>query len=1098
MPYISQKTLDQIRDIQLSEALKSFVTLKKAGSVYKGNSPFADEKTPSFMVSDAKGIWKCYSTGNGGKDLISFLMKKEGLDFMSAAIKSAKELNIPIQYEEETQEAKEKREHSEILKSIVNKANNTYQKNWKNLPDDHWAKIYMLQTRGFSPEILDLFDIGFAYNDSRLTPIIKNEGLLADSLELGLIKQDEHNETRHYDFFRDRIIFPIYDHRTDCVGFSGRINPENSDKQKQKYLNSIESKIFHKRKTLYGFNIAKSQILFFGYAILVEGATDVIRMHQVGFDNTVGTLGTALTEDHIKELKKVTNKIVIFRDSDDAGQKAVLRDMELLLKNDMIVEVVVPENKEDDPDTIGQRLGKDSISYISSLMEDAILYQFKDYHAELLEEARIEREKEDKEEEERTGKKPKSKKIILSPANKKGFILFVAEWLSIISDNIIRNQYLKETANRFSDISLKEINDVLKVIEENKKSKRISYWDEQEYELPQGCTAKLEDVLDDIKKYGMFQSDNKIFVKVEGNINTWFKEISNFSIEIVQHMQDEKFPMKLIKICNVHGIEKIFDVVSDRINTLQSFKNVVTSYGNFFFSGSAADHETLLKYLFDKMGNGRKIDILGWQPEGFWVWNNKVIIPGNREEMLNNEGLFKYKGESYYIPSANKNYEKNMFAYGPQKKFKSIESNVTAAQYFYQVYKVHREHSITGILFGIASLYQDIIVSNCDFFPILFYFGPASTGKDNLCEAIQSLMGIPQTAIQLEGGASTIKAQIREFSQFNNGISQLSEYKRGNPQLDGVLKGLWDRRGYKRGSLESRVATDEIPILSSTLLTGNDYPDAEALITRCLWEEMKVQEFDDKAKSEYNKLKDLIKKGVSYISDYFINKRVYFEDQFLETYRSNISLFNELEQFKNLTSRIPGNLAVLLTVYQLFEKENFFPFKQSEIISHFADMVENQTRKLQTASPFIKFWDCFIMCMRGNVTDQLRVNQDIRIDGGTLQFNFKTAFMKIQRMWLAQYQEAAPDQRKMKDILKEDASFIAEGVKVRVDKEGTPTSAFAVDLTKLGAIHGDIIHQMNVQLNQGTLFGDVKSESVNPNAFTESSNSDEDDDEGVF
>lgn len=1091
MPLISQNTIEKIRDYQLSTALSSFVNIKKSGSLYKGLSPFVEEKTPSFMVSDAKGIWKCYASNNGGKDLISFLMKKESLDFTSAVTKAAKELNIIIEYVEETKEEKEKREHSEVLKSLVNRVNNTYQKNWQLLPDDHWAKKYMLETRGFSPEILDLFDIGFAHHDSRLTPIIKNEALLTDALELGIVKQDEHNETRHYDFFRDRIIFPVYDHRTYCVGFSGRINPSNQDGNKQKYLNSTESKIFQKRKTLYGFNLAKNQIKFFGYAILVEGQTDVMRMHQIGFDNTVATLGTALTEDHIKELKKVTDKVVIFRDNDSAGQKAVLRDMDLLLANHMIVELVVPENKEDDPDTIGQKYGKDTISYVSALMEDAILYQFRNKYQELMKDVIAEREKINQELE-ALGKKPKNKKLIMAPANKKAFVDFICEMLDKISDTIIKNQYIKDVVNRYDELSAKEINDTLKSIEESKRTKRISYYDQQEYLLPKECTAKLEDVLDDIKQYGMFQADNKIYVQVEGSEKTYFREISNFSIQIVQHMQDEKFPMKLIKICNVHGIEKIFDVISDRINTLQSFKNVVTAYGNFFFSGNASDHETLLKYSFDKMGNGRKIDILGWQPEGFWVWNNKVIIPGNREEYLNKEGLFKYNGESYYIPSANKNYEKNMFAFGPQKKFKSIDTDITSANYFQQVYKVHREHSITGILFGIASLYQDIIVNNTGFFPILFYFGPASTGKDNLCEAIQSLLGIPQTAIQLEGGASTIKAQIREFSQFNNGISQLSEYKRGNPQLDGVLKGLWDRRGYKRGSLESRVATDEIPILSSTLLTGNDYPDAEALITRCLWEEMKVQEFDDKAKAEYNKLKDLIKKGVSGISDFFINKRMYFEELFLETYRSNVNLLNDLDQFKNTTSRILGNLGVLLTTYQLFEKENFFPFKQSEIIIHFAEMVDNQKRKLATASPFIKFWDCFIMCMRGNVTDQLRVNQDIRIDGGTLQFNFKTAFMKIQRMWLAQYQEAAPDQRKMKEILKEDSSFIAEGVKVRVNKEvdATPTSAFSVDLTKLGAIHGDIIHQMNIQLNQGTLFGADQDDKSNKN--------DDDDETGLL
>ncbi|MFL9835014.1 DNA primase [Chryseobacterium terrae] len=1071
MSKISQQTIDEIKDYTLSDALKGFVNLQKAGSVLKGISPFVEEKTPSFMVSDAKGIWKCYASGKGGKHLISFLMQTENLDFVAAVTKAAHELKIILRYEEETNEDKEKREKKEIFQSIITKANNKYIQNFKRLPADHWAKKYMTETRAFSEEILELFDIGYAYSESQLLPIIKNEGLLADALEIGIVKQNENNEANHYDFFRDRVVFPIYNHRTYPVGFNARINPYSDSKTK--YLNSTESPIFKKGNILYGFNLARTGIRFFDYAILVEGPTDVMRMHQVGFNNTVGTLGTALTVEHINLLKQVTKKVVIFRDRDanESGQKAAKRDLELLVKNGMFAEIIVPENEGDDPDTIGQRMGKDSISYISALMEDAVMYMFKGKYSEVMFSTLSEIEKENEEYFQKNGKLPKVKKIIMQPAHKKNFVEFVGKTLHNISDDLIRNQYIKLVVDKYKgDLSEKEINDTIKIIEEENKPKRISWIDEYDYNLPDYVSCELNDVIKDIKEYGIFQSDNRIFAKEGKAAPYYFTEISNFSIEIVQHMQDEKFPMKLIKVCNVHGIEKIFDVKSDFINTLQSFKNVVTAYGNFFFSGSASNHESLLKYLFDKMGNGRKIDILGWQPEGFWVWNNKVIIPGDHEEELNKEGLFKYNGESYYIPSANKNYEKNMFAFGPQKKFKSIKSEITTANYFHQVYKVHREHAITGLLFGVASLFQDIIVNATGFFPILFYFGPASTGKDNLGEAIQSLLGVPQTAIQLEGGASTIKAQIREFSQFNNGISQLSEYKRGNPQLDGVLKGLWDRSGYKRGSLESRVATDEIPILSSTILTGNDYPDAEALITRCLWEEMKVQEFDENAKLEYNKLKDVIKKGVSGISDYFINRRAYFEENFLETYRSNVNLLNELDSFKDTTSRIISNLSVIMSIYNLFEKENYFPFGQSEIIRHFAEMVDNQKRKLASASPFIKFWDCFIMCMRGSVTDRLIVNTDIRIDGATLLFNFKTAFMKIQRMWLAQYQEAAPDQRKMKEILKEDSSFLAEGVKVRVDKDGTPTSAFSVDLSKLGAIHGDIIHQVNVQLNQATLF----------------------------
>jgi len=1070
MSKISQNTINAIQDVPLSSAFRGFVELKKAGAVQKGISPFSDEKTGSFVVSDAKSIWKCFSTGKSGKDLISFIREKENLDFRAAIMKAAQELNIIVSYEEETKDAKEKREKNEILQTIVNKTNNSYIKNFKNLASEHWAKVYMIQTRGFSEETLEHFDIGFAFEGNRLTPILKNEGLLQDALELGIVKQNESNEANHYDFFRDRIIFPVYNHRAFPVGFSGRLNPENLDKKSPKYLNSIESPIFHKKNTLYGFNLAKEGIRFFGYAILVEGSTDVMRMHQVGFNNTVATMGTALSAEQISLLKKQTNKVVIFRDSDEneAGQKAAKRDIELLLKNGLMVDIIVPENVGEDPDTIGQKMGKDSISYISALMQDAVIFLIKNKYAELTKDILPDAKK----------------KIILTPQIKKNFVEYIVKNMMLIETSVDRNFYIKYISDSYKgDVSEKDINDTIKAIEEDQKTKNVktSWVDEYSFVLPEYVTCELKDVLKDIKEYGIFQSDNRIFAKVGSSEPYYFNEISNFNIEIVQHMQDEKFPMKLIKVCNIHGIEKIFDVKSDLINTLQSFKNVVTAFGNFFFSGSAANHENLLKYLFDKMGNGRKIDILGWQPEGFWVFNNKVIIPGVREEILNKEGLFKYDGESYYIPSANKNYEKNMFAFGPQKKFKSTPSEISAANYFNQVYKVHREHAITGMLFGVASLFQDIVVHYTGFFPILFYFGPASTGKDNLAEAIQSLLGVPQTAIQLEGGASTIKAQIREFSQFNNGISQLSEYKRGNPQLDGVLKGLWDRRGYKRGSIESRVATDEIPILSSTILTGNDYPDAEALITRCLWEEMKVQEFDEEAKIEYNKLKDVIKKGISGISDYFINKRSYFEENFLETFRSNVNLLNDLDAFKDTTSRIISNLSVILSIYKMFEKENFFPFGQSEIIRHFASMVDNQKRKLASASPFIKFWDCFIMCMRGNVTDRLIVNVDIRIDGATLLFNFKTAFMKIQRMWIAQYSEAAPDQRKMKEILKEDSSFIAEGVKARVDKTGTPTSAFSVDLSKLGAIHGDLMHQVNVQLNQDTLFGDGNKDKANKN-----------------
>jgi len=191
-----------------------------------------------------------------------------------------------------------------------------------------------------------------------------------------------------------------------------------------------------------------------------------------------------------------------------------------------------------------------------------------------------------------------------------------------------------------------------------------------------------------------------------------------------------------------------------------------------------------------------------------------------------------------------------------------------------------------GILFGISSIFQDIVVKELSSFPILFLYGPPSSGKDQLAEVVQGFMGMPQTAINLEGTASTTKAQIREFAQFGNGISQLSEYKPGDPGIDGILKGLWDRRGYKRGNIESHVGTDSIPILSSAIITSNFYPDQEALITRLVSNLMDRTTFSEQEDKHYAELSDLIKKGFSGLTNQFMIHRKDVEDQFKAQFRA--------------------------------------------------------------------------------------------------------------------------------------------------------------------------------------------------------------------
>lgn len=1057
MPYIKNEIIDKIYECDLCEAIgrlyldPSYKILSNGTA--KGLSPFVNERTPSFVVSNVKMIWKDFASGRAGKSVIDFIQAYKNLDFPEAVKLACEVLNIPIEYEKETEAQKAKRQEKKSLLEILQDVKKNYLENFPKLSH---AQKYM-QERGFSEEILSDFEIGYAL--AGMYEVLKERGQVSEGVALGVLKAYQNGG--YYDFFKGRIIFPISDKHGHCVGFGGRVMPSEAKEGTPKYLNSPESEVFHKSELLYGFHLARNSMAQRGEVYLVEGYTDVMRMHQIGLRNCVATLGTALSAQHLAEIKKLCKKLIIFRDSDKAGETAAYRDMGLALEAGLFVErVVFPSESKEDPDSIGQREG--AVALIEGARCDAVLHYLQGAYEEALVRAET-----------------KGKKVILMPEDKKRLSDLALALIGKIPDVVTRDAYMEQVKARFGikvaiEKPKEKPKEEVQSLSEILNSLRGDIDPLEDYQFPK----EVEDpsvYKNEILEYGVFQHANRIYC----NTGSAFYDVSNFSIEIIQHMQDEQFPMKLIRICNVHGVEKIFDVLSEKINTLNSFKNVVTSYGNFSFSGSAAQHERLLRYLFDRMGTGRKIDVLGWQAEGFWVWNNKIVIPGLREEAINSEGLFKYQQDSYYIPSANKNFEKNMYKYGAQKKFRSIPTEVSLPQYLKQLYKVHRGHAITGILFGIGSLFQDIVVSCTGFFPILFYFGPASTGKDNICEAIQSFVGQPQTAIQLEGSASTIKAQIREFAQFSNGISQLSEYKRGNPQVDGIIKGLWDRRGYKRGSIESRVAVDEVPIISSTLLTGNDSPDAEALITRLIWEEMKVQEFSEEAKAAYNKLKDMCRRGVSGISDWLLHKRAVFQEHFLEVYREKKRLLSEREAIKGVPVRMIDNLAVLYAVYGIFEREGIFPFWQEDMERHFDSLIENQRRKIESDSVYQRFWDCFMVCMRLTQGERLQVDTNLRAEGGRIYFNFSTAYSIVQRQWFVQYREQAPGKSEMRRQLREDSSYMGEEKSIRINTNiNSPTSAMVIDIGKL-RIREELLAEIEVQtmrLNPTQMPADKESE----------------------
>lgn len=348
---ISRETIDKIfQTARVEEVIGEFVSLKKSGSNYKGLSPFSQEKTPSFMVSPAKQIWKDFSSGKGGS-VVSFLMEHEQFTYPEALRWLASRYGIEIEEDQEPDAEKiAKTKERENQFALTEFANKWFQAQlWETDEGKQIAYAYFKE-RGFTKESIEKFDLGYSPKAwSAFTQYAFEKGYTFEALQqVGLTVG---NKEKPVDRFRERVIFPIHSFSGRTLGFGGRILGNN--KKTAKYLNSPENQIYHKSKILYGIYQAKQAILREDECILVEGYTDVISLHQAGVENVVSSSGTALTPEQIRLVKRLTNNLTLVYDGDPAGIKASFRGIDLILEQELNVRVVVLAEGED-PDSFAQ------------------------------------------------------------------------------------------------------------------------------------------------------------------------------------------------------------------------------------------------------------------------------------------------------------------------------------------------------------------------------------------------------------------------------------------------------------------------------------------------------------------------------------------------------------------------------------------------------------------------------------------------------------------------------------------------------------------------------------------------------------------------
>ncbi|KPH13535.1 DNA primase [Chryseobacterium sp. ERMR1:04] len=629
---ISKQTIDKIfSTIRVEEIVGEYVQLKRAGSNYKGLSPFHEEKTPSFVVSASKQIWKDFSSGQGGT-AISFLMEIENFTYPEALRHAAKKYGIEIEEDqrEYSEEAKNAQSERDVLYKIHEIANDYYQNFLWEVDEGRSIGLAYFKERELKDDIIKKFQLGYSpEKKNAFTAFALEKGYAKEILEKSGLSIFPENSPAGIDRFRERVIFPIHSFSGRVLGFGARILRNNV--KTAKYLNSPETEIYHKSNVLYGLNQGKQAISRKNICLLVEGYMDVISLHMSGIENVVASSGTSLTTEQIKLIKRLTENVTILFDGDNAGIKASFRSIDMLLTEGMNIRVLLfPEG--DDPDSFARKHPQD---YVEKFIENEAM-DFIDFKAEIL-----------------------LKDAGSDPIKKADAIRNIVKSVSFVQNALKREVYLKEVSNKFglSEQSLFNELDVQRQVTQN----QTQHVQQQKEQKPTKLeiVPKPEKEVDSIQ-FNILHQENKLIdtMLMFGDVVLHRENDKNEEYEvtvieeILNHFEEEQYEFQ------IETNQKIINNIKEGIehDELRS--------GSFFIT--LMDADITLKVADALM-----------HPNELSDWATRNIFPPNMgdhiaEEVENNILIHKY----YYIHVMIKQTTADLEEYrdtNPEKYFDAIK-----------------------------------------------------------------------------------------------------------------------------------------------------------------------------------------------------------------------------------------------------------------------------------------------------------------------------------------------------------------------------------------------------------------------------------------
>jgi DNA primase catalytic core len=901
---------EKILNLDIVEIISRYTQLKKSGSNYRGLCKFHNEKTPSLMVSAEKGIWKCFGCGKGG-NLIDFVMETEGESYQEAVARIARDHHIDLPRREQTNEEREKDLHREAL-FTANKIAARYFEDCLYQAAHKPTLDYALSR--WKEETVRMWGIGFAPDSwDGLLSWSREQGVKTGILmELGLIREGKGGKL--YDFFRGRIIFPIHDHMGRVAGFTGRVihrtKPTADDKQ-PKYINTPETPVYSKEKILYGLNLARRTAREKHEVWLVEGNPDVIRLHEIEIHNTVAPCGTSLTEGQVKLLKELGIKTVnIIGDSDPAGQNAVRRSAEMLIKDGITVKVLdlpMEKGNKEDPDSFFKTLEQFNKTVASK--QDYIIKLAKDRMA--------------------TG---------LDPDTTTKTIEELTTLIAGFVDKSRHKVYIDQLSRLIppKDAWADKLKSVLKDNPERDRTDII---------------PKHVDV-NDFERYGFYSDSDGYHFRTKSGIVRG----CNFTMKPLFHIQSVLNAKRLYEIKNEFGHTEVIELLQKDLVALAAFKVRVESLGNFLWEATETELNKLKRYLYEKTETCIEISQLGWQKAGFYAWANGIYNGGFLKVDAN--GIVRHNDKNYYLPAFSSIYKGEEGLFLSERRYLHSDNNkITFLEYSRQLRNVFGDNAIVAICFYIASLFRDHLVRLHTFFPILNLFGPKGTGKTELAVSLLHFFGKGGKGPNIN---NTTKAALADHvAMLSNGCVHIDEYK-NNIDFEKIefLKGLWDGTGRTRMNMDKDKKKETTAVDCGVILSGQEMPTADiALFSRLIYLSFFKTEYSDDEKRAFNELKEVEKKGLTHITHEILAHRAYFLDNYVTAYDRTADEISAALGKEVIEDRLFRNWVSVLASYFTLEEKIRVSFTHAELISIAARQLLTQQKETRTSNEISTFWN---------------------------------------------------------------------------------------------------------------------------------------------